>query len=94
MLISDELIHQSIISNGLNLNLNLSLSLSLSLNLSLSLSLNLNLNFVLYLKESVVGQPLRYDVGSVEEFTIGMLQPDTIYSVQVLKIAEDHSSAA
>jgi len=35
------------------------------------------------MKDSVVGQPLRYDVGSVEEFTIGMLQPDTIYSVQV-----------
>ena len=41
----------------------------------------------------MIGQPLRYDVGSVEEFTIGMLQPDTIYSVQVAALTRKGDGA-
>lgn len=44
-------------------------------------------------KDAVVGQPLRYDVGAVEEYTIGGLQPDTSYAVQVAALTRKGDGA-
>lgn len=44
-------------------------------------------------QDAVVGQPLRYDVGVVEEYTIGGLQPDTSYSVQVAALTRKGDGA-
>lgn len=40
-----------------------------------------------------MGQPLRYDVGAVEEYTIGGLQPDTSYAVQVAALTRKGDGA-
>lgn len=41
----------------------------------------------------MIGQPLRYDVGVVEEYTISGLQPDTSYSVQVAALTRKGDGA-
>lgn len=45
------------------------------------------------IQDAVVGQPLRYDVGVVEEYTISSLQPDTSYSVQIAALTRKGDGA-